>query len=375
MGNFFKKIDNALDRIIAWFIGKKTGLTPNKDSQVAQQSSNSNLIFSPKKASVDNLANPPINSLSIILTQKCNLKCDYCLRNTNSELKDDPEIPFNTLEQLVILAHRIGCRGCGLTGGEFFLYSKWRQLIALIGAWKWGTLIETNGILISRNPGFLDYLIEHLNSRFQVLISLDSYEERKHDLHRGKNSFRQALKAIKLVKSRGIELHTNIILTPANFMSEKELVNYVKFVKNLGVDVANIGRVVSVGRGTNSKLMLSIHQSNKIYEILKKHDFFNGYVRWGFFNNLDETNGCNRIGRNICISPYGIHPCVFHQEIKMGDFEDFEKIVWSNFFQSLNMFRRGARVGLLRPRFNCGECVNCLPQYLKWIKKTEVAIY
>jgi MoaA/NifB/PqqE/SkfB family radical SAM enzyme len=158
-------------------------------------------------------------------------------------------------------------------------------------------------------------------------------------------------------------------------MKERDLLTYIDFVKKLGADIVSLGRVLSIGRGASQGFSLSPYEVNEFFRILKKHDFFNGYVQWSWFGDLDESRGCDRIGQLPCVSPLGIHPCVFHQDIKLGDLKDFEKIVWSNFFQSLDMVRRASRTGLPQIRFSCSECIRCLPDYLKQAKKMTLITY
>lgn len=373
-----EKLDTALDRLINRLNGKINKVRADLAGRQLSSLKSGQIVsdkprFPRGRLWVEDLVYPPISSLAVILTQKCNLKCVYCLRNANSKSDDDPEIPFDRLEQIVLSCHRAGCRGTGLTGGEFFLYSNWRKLVSLLGTLRWDSLIETNGILINANPHYVDYLVENLGNRFGLLVSLDSFQEDKHDLHRGRGSFRQALGAIKMIKSKNVKLEVNAILTPANLMSEQDLRRYLDFVKELGADVVHIGRVVPQGRGEDQRLLLSVRQINRISELSKKYN--DGSIQWGFFNNMDERSGCPRIGRNICVSPFGIHPCIFHQDIKIGNLGDFDGIIWSDFMQSLDMLRRAARTGFARPIYNCGDCVSVLGLYLKEVQKVEIITY
>jgi len=320
------------------------------------------------------LNSPPISSLAIIVTQKCNLKCSYCLRDANSDEKPNPEISFEKLKNIIISAHRSGCRSTGLTGGEFYLYSKWRELLNLIGQLKWNCLIETNGVIISQDKKILEYTAESIGNKLSMLVSLDNYDERRHDFHRGKESFKKAVETIKLIASQKVKLEVNAIITPGNMMTIKEVQKYVQFCGNLGANSINFGRVVAEARGNNDELILSPTQERQmvcaINECLTKKG--NKKIKRGFFRNPGEMSECKRIGREICISPFGLHPCIFHQEIKVGDLDDFDQIIWSEFIPSLNFLQRGSRIGHSRESFTCFDCAKLLPEYFKKLKNTEI---
>jgi len=321
-----------------------------------------------------NSGDSPLNHLPVIVTQKCNLKCSYCLRDANSDKKHNPEIPFEKLKSIILSAHRSGCRSTGLTGGEFYLYSKWRELLSLIGKLRWNCLIETNGIAISQNQELLEYTKREIGKHLSMLVSLDSYDKKKHDLHRGKGSFEKAIKAIKLIASQEICLEVNAVITPGNLLTFDEVQKYVQFSRDLGANFINFGRVVAEARGNNIDLVLSQAQEKQIVSVLNEYLKRSGdkKIRRGFFRNSGHLSECNRIGREICVSPFGLHPCIFHQEIKIGELDDFNRLLWGEFIPSLNLLQKGSRVGHKRDAFTCFDCALSLPKYIKELKKTEI---
>lgn len=316
----------------------------------------------------------PLNYLLVILTQKCNLKCDYCLRGANSKKGDDLEIPFEKLKHIIISAHRAGCRGAGLTGGEFYLYSKWQDLVLLLGQLKWNCLIETNGIAISKNSSLLEFTKKAIGNRLSIRVSLDSYNEQKHDLHRGKRTFKKVLEAINLIVLNKIKLDVNAILTPDNLMTNEDVNKYIKFCKKLGVRKISIGRVVAEARGNNQDLILSPTQTKQIVNVLNQYNKENpdSLIARGFFRNKDQGVECNIMGREICVSPFGLHPCIFHQEIIVGDFDDFDKIIWSEFFQSFGLLQKCSRTGHRGESFTCFDCTSLLPEYIRKLKTLKL---
>jgi MoaA/NifB/PqqE/SkfB family radical SAM enzyme len=310
-------------------------------------------------------------NLSIILTHRCNLNCAYCLRDAGSN--ERREIPYGTLKKIIATAHRFGIRNVGITGGEAFLYSRWKELAELLGNLKWRVLWETNGRLI--NEKTLQFMKKCLENRVSFLVSLDSRKEKIHDELRGRGSFKKAVAAIKLIKSCGFRLETNIVLTPFNLMDEKDLVGHIKFNKKFGVDEVCLNRAVNLGRGSNQEIFkISDEEIARLEFLLKKYSRFDGYVRDGVCRKIEDDAGCERLGSEVCVSASGLHPCVFHEDIKLGKLEDFHKIFLNqNFFKTLNILRLASMAGSRGEYFGCAGCVEYLADYLGKIKKLKLA--
>lgn len=309
--------------------------------------------------------------LSIIVTEKCNSRCAYCLRNTNEESK---EMPFPILKRIILSAHRFGIKQFNLTGGEFFIYPHWRKLIELIGALKSWASIETNGISLKRESViFLRDILEGKIS--EVSISLDSYKPSIHDKFRGQGTFDKAIQAIKFLRHYDIFVQTNALLTPLNFMEENDILNFIKLNKELGVNRVVFGEAVELGRAENSEFVLSKNQRKKIGQILARYNYFKEKIEPRIFCTPFEENPdsqfCNRLGREVCISPYGLHPCTFQAGvIKIGDFEDFEELLSTNFLSSIYWVGVAAQSCLKKYNFfSCAECVKNLPRWLSIIQK------
>ncbi len=312
----------------------------------------------------------PRKELAIILTHRCNLSCAYCLRGANSSSR--AEIPYHTLKKIITTAHRFRIRNAGIPGGEPFLYSHWQELVKLLGPLKWRVFWETNGFFVNKKN--LWFLKKNLGNNIAFLVSLDSHKEKIHDKLRGKGSFKKALKAIKLIKSYDFSLQTNVVLTSFNIMDEKDLVAYVRFNKNLGVNKVSFNKAVNLGRGSNQKFFsISDEKPANLKFLSKKSNNSDGYLRDGAFRSIEDDNGCERLGSEICVSPFGVHPCVFQENIKLGELKDFSKIFFNRLFlKTLNILRLASMSGSGGEYFNCAECVELFADYLKKVKQLEL---
>ena len=111
----------------------------------------------------------------------------------------------------------------------------------------------------------------------------------------------------------------------------------------------------------------------KLGFLLKKYNRFNGYLKDGVFRSIRDDAGCERLGSEICVSPFGIHPCVFHEDIKLGELKDFQKIFFNRLFlKTLNILRLASMSGSGGEYFNCAECVEFMADYLKKVKQLEL---
>ncbi len=314
----------------------------------------------------------PNRELTLVITEKCNLKCAYCLRN--SQPNDKKEIPFPVLKKIILSAHRFGIKSFSITGGEPLIYSHWQELIKLIGTLKSSVFIETNGSLLEEED--IIFLENTLENRInKILISLGGYESATHNEFRGQGTFVKAVKAIKLLHKHNISIETNILLSPLNLMSEEDILKYIKFNKDLGVSEVIFGGMVGLGRAQDSKFLLSENQYIQINKIFAKHNYFMDEkdikVRSESFQKALDVQPCQRLGQEISVSPNGLHPCIFHTyTLKIGDFKDFEALLYSDFLSSL--YSAGVAMQKYSKKeefFSCGKCIKYLPQWLSLIKK------
>lgn len=315
-------------------------------------------------------------TLVLILTEKCNLRCVYCLRDTKRE---SGEVPFPALKRIILSAHRFGIKEFSITGGEMFVYPHWREMIKLIGLLGGTVFIESNGQDIKEDD--VVFLKNTLKGKiFKVMISLDSDKAEIHDKFRGVGAYEKAVSAIKLLRKYDIKVKTNVLFTSMNLMDEKEILDYLNFVKTLGVGEVSFGEVVALGRAKNSRFLLSENQRRQINQILEKHNYFNDdktiEVNSKLFKTKDGVSPCHRLGGEISVSPNGLHPCVFNiGTIKLGDFQDFETLLYSDFLSSFHWADYAAQSCFKKQViFGCSKCTQYLPQWLSLVKN-KITVY
>jgi cyclic pyranopterin phosphate synthase len=117
----------------------------------------------------------PITYLRISVTDRCNLRCVYCMPEEGLPWIPKPEIlTFEEIERIVRAAAAIGVRSLRLTGGEPLVRRDLPRLVAMLAAIPGidDIALSTNGILLAQQ---IDALVEAGLRR--VNISLDTLRE------------------------------------------------------------------------------------------------------------------------------------------------------------------------------------------------------
>ena len=178
-----------------------------------------------------------IDYLRISLTDRCNLRCVYCMPEAGVETRDHDEIlSFEEIERVVEVAARCGIKHVRFTGGEP-LVRKGAQ--DLIGACKRVRGIEdvaltTNGVLL---PRFADELKASGLSR--VNISLDSLDPDTYHMLTRCGNLDDALAGIHAALDAGfdpVKINTVVIRSMNQDLSAfarltKELPLHVRFIE------------------------------------------------------------------------------------------------------------------------------------------------
>jgi MoaA/NifB/PqqE/SkfB family radical SAM enzyme len=311
----------------------------------------------------------PNSQLAILLTNRCNLSCAYCLRDAKPS--DNKEISWPDLRKAINTAYRLGYRKVGISGGESLLYSHFDDLIVLLGKLKMNALIETNGILLTKKR--LDFIVKHLNKDAMFGVSLDSDKEGIHDRIRGEGSFKKALDAIRLIKSKGLFLQVAMVVNRLNYSEDKDIIRYIEFCRSLSVNSVHFSRIVGAGRGKSAKeFELGWPKMHEFRALLNKTAYFNRLASGMFTYKYEHS--CDRIsGSHHCLSPEGVHPCIFNTDITLGPIDQFETILTTGSgMDSLELVRQAGNTDSLSPFLSCVECQANFTGYLKQIKKIKI---
>ncbi len=154
--------------------------------------------------------------LRISLTEKCNLRCSYCMPAQGIPLSPKAHImTANEIFEIAKLFVTHGVTKIRLTGGEPFVRKDFEAIIRQLATLNIEIAITTNGILLER---YLPLLLE-LNIT-NITISIDSLNAEKNQQITRRNYFDTVWKAIESLKLHTTIVKLNIVLIKGTNDSE-----------------------------------------------------------------------------------------------------------------------------------------------------------
>jgi GTP 3',8-cyclase len=181
--------------------------------------------------------NREINYLRISVTDKCNLRCIYCMPEEGITLKQHKEIlRYEQIEQIVKEAVQIGINKIRLTGGEPLIKKDIEVLIEKIADIKGikELCLTTNGILLAQKAKKLKQA--GLNS---INISLDTLQPEKYkEITRGGN-LADVLNGIDQAISEGFKIKLNMVILKDKNEDEIDDIKRFCLSKNINTQLIN----------------------------------------------------------------------------------------------------------------------------------------
>ena len=240
------------------------------------------------------MENEKLEILSVILTNRCNLKCVYCGRNEN-ENNECIKNEMTKEEWLDIFkdAMSVGLRKVNMTGGEIFCRNDILEIISETINLGLEVSIETNGTIVTKEQ--IDYLKQY-KDRLSISVSLDGINPETNDLTRGKGSFEKTFKMLKIIKDSGIPLRIITVLSKNNYDEIPKLATVIH--EELGLGFRLLPNIIEYGKGVDANEKHGIH-----YIEIKKlmDDFYYDFLR----KHKDDKN--LSIERNMAIIPIDIY--------------------------------------------------------------------
>ncbi|MCT4507624.1 MAG: GTP 3',8-cyclase MoaA [Tepidibacter sp.] len=274
-----------------------------------------------------------IEYLRVSITDRCNLRCIYCMPKDGIELiKHDEILTFEELIRIIKSASELGISKIRITGGEPLARKGITQFIRKIKSIKGieEVSITTNGILLEEN---IDDLIKAGLDRINV--SIDSLNEDIYSKITRSKGLDKVLRGINVALDKGIKkVKINTVI--AKEINYSEIMDFAELTEKMPVDVRFI-ELMPIGEG-KKYTQVSNDDIKKI--ILKKRKlipFLNSkgsgpatYFRTlsskgaiGFISPISHEfcNKCNRIR----ITPEGFLKLCLH----WNDGVDLKKVLRS----------------------------------------------
>ena len=169
--------------------------------------------------------------LRISLTERCNLRCFYCMPEEGIKLRDKAE--FMSAEETLAIAQTfvaMGVKKIRLTGGEPLIKKNAEYLIRELGKLPVELAITTNAVIIDR---FIDVMKEA--GIKAINVSLDSLVEDRFNKISRRNYFVEIMKNIDLLLQNDFTVKINVVVIRG--VNDDEIIDFIEWTRNTAVHV------------------------------------------------------------------------------------------------------------------------------------------
>ena len=200
-----------------------------------------------------------INYLRISVTDRCNLRCVYCMPAGGIEMLDHDEIlSFDEIVEVTKVAVSMGVNKVRITGGEPLVRKGIVDLLKLIAAIDGidDLAMTTNGVLLNR---FASPLAEAGLNR--VNISLDTMDPERYSKITRLGNIKSVFQGIEAARQAGLKpIKINCVVKKSSDEPDAKAVKKfaldnnleVRFIPEMNLETGSFGRVEG-GEGGNCK--------------------------------------------------------------------------------------------------------------------------
>ncbi|RCI07001.1 Molybdenum cofactor synthesis protein 1 [Rhizopus stolonifer] len=277
------------------------------NSQIAVALKTSNLVEEPTLVSkylTDNFQRQH-NYLRISLTERCNLRCTYCMPEEGVPLSPDHQLlQSHEILQLARLFVSQGVTKIRLTGGEPTVRPDIVQLVQSLGQLKQDGLqslaMTSNGIALKRKlPALVEGGLDTLN------VSLDTLDPHLFQIMTRRKGLERVIEAIQKAVDLGIQVKVNTVVMRG--VNDHEILKFVAYTKDHPINIRFIEYMPFDGNKWHQDKLVPfkelVHCIESIYGTLEKqtdkqHFQVPGYRgKLGFITSMTDhfCGTCNRL--------------------------------------------------------------------------------
>lgn len=188
-------------------------------------------MVSEKKKTLNDSFGRKHDYLRISLTERCNLRCFYCMPAEGIPLRDKAH--FMRTEEILYMAKTfvdLGVKKIRITGGEPLVRKDAANIIRQLSELPIELAISTNGILVDQHiDTFEEAGIRTVN------VSLDSLKHERTTSITRRDHFTRIMSNIELLIKRGFEVKINTVLMRGT--NDDELTDFIEWTRKIPVNV------------------------------------------------------------------------------------------------------------------------------------------
>jgi GTP 3',8-cyclase len=247
--------------------------------------------------------------LRISITDRCNMRCVYCMPTNNNEwFEQNDIIAYDEIVRLASILARLGIEKIRITGGEPLVRPKLEDLIKKLSNLDGIKSISmtTNGLLLR------DKVMQLRDAGLKsVNVSLDTFKEDRFKAITGVQGLDNVVSAMYAAEHTGLEVKVNTVIIRG--WNDDEIVDFAKFARNTGYTVRFIEFMPLDGTGiwepnlvvSKSETIQRINEDlkelkplyNKNSEPATLYSFVDGKGILGFIPSITEPfcENCDRM--------------------------------------------------------------------------------
>jgi molybdenum cofactor biosynthesis protein A len=192
--------------------------------------------------------------LRISLTEKCNLRCRYCMPEHGIPLQ--PHAALMQANEVYEIARQFVAMGVNkirLTGGEPLVRKDFKNILLHLADLPVELAISTNGVLLHH---YFD-LFAQVGLR-KVNISIDSLQEEKFERITRRNQFALVMKNMEEAIARGFRVKVNVVLMKG--FNDDEITDFIAFTRHRKVSLRFIEFMPFQGNNWQSDKLVSLQE-------------------------------------------------------------------------------------------------------------------
>lgn len=255
--------------------------------------------------------NRKIGSVRISITDRCNLRCQYCMPEDGIEWQQkDKILSFEEILFLIDIFYNEGIRSYRITGGEPTIREDYVKLIKMIKS-KFKDIdlsITTNGIKLKKYAAELKEAgLDRIN------ISLDTLNHTKFEIMTRRKKFQDVINGIdEALKYNFKEIKINAVSLNQFNDDYDSLKEFIDFSEERGIEIRFIEFMPFTGMNwnngefvTSKNLRETINQNEtmilldtiNVSQTSKTWSLRDGKAKIGFISSVSESfcHSCNRV--------------------------------------------------------------------------------
>lgn len=208
--------------------------------------------------------------LRISLTERCNLRCVYCMPEEGIPLRDRKE--FMSAEETIDIAKafvKLGVKKIRLTGGEPLIKKNFSQILNELSLLPVELALTTNGILVDK------FIEEFKHSGLKKInVSLDSLKAERFNEITRRNNFQKIMENIRMLLQHEFDVRINVVLMKG--VNEDEIIDFVDWTRKEKITIRFIEFMPFDGNNWNWEQKVS---QQVILDMITRHFGENALIK------------------------------------------------------------------------------------------------